>query len=144
MGADRLLLVSVGTGYHPNADQNLRLSRMHLLHNVRSVPSALMFAASVQQDALCRIFGRCLVGGEIDGEIGDLRGELGPGDRDLFTYLRYNADLSRDGLETLGLGGLDSRRLRRLDSFASMSDLEAVGRVIVDRDLRREHYTSFL
>jgi len=144
VGVDRLLLVSVGTGYHPNADQNLRLSRMHALHNVRSVPSALMFAASVQQDALCRVFGRCLVGGEIDAEIGDLRGESSPGDRDLFTYLRYNADLSSDGLETLGLAGLDSRRLRRLDSFASVSDLEAVGRAIVDRDLRREHYTLFL
>jgi len=103
-----------------------------------------MCAASVQQDALCRVFGRCLVGGEIDAEIGDLRGESSPGDRDLFTYLRYNADLSSDGLETLGLAGLDSRRLRRLDSFASVSDLEAVGRAIVDRDLRREHYTLFL
>jgi patatin-like phospholipase/acyl hydrolase len=144
VGADRLLLVSVGTGYHPNADQNLRLSRMHVLHNVRSVPSALMFAASVQQDVLCCAFGRCLVGGEIDGEIGDLRADSSPGGRDLFTYLRYNADLSSDGLETVGLGGLDSSRLRRLDSFASVPDLEAVGRAIVDRDLRREHYTSFL
>jgi patatin-like phospholipase/acyl hydrolase len=143
-GADRLLLVSVGTGYHPNADENLRLSRLHVLHNVRSVPSALMFAASVQQDVLCRVFGRCLAGGEIDGEIGDVRGERTPGDRDLFTYLRYNADLSSDGLQTLGLEGLDSTRLRRLDSFASVRDLEAVGRAVAERDLRREHYLPFL
>jgi hypothetical protein len=143
-GADRLLLVSIGTGYHPNADQNLRLSRMHVLHNVRSVPSALMFAALVQQDVLCRVFGRCLVGGEIDSEIGDLRSEPGPAGSELFTYLRYNADLSTEGLASVGLGGLDSTRLRRLDSFSSMPDLEAVGRAVVERDLRREHYESFL
>jgi uncharacterized protein len=143
-GADRLLLVSVGTGYHPNADQNLQLSRMHVLHNVRSVPSALMFAALVQQDVLCRVFGRCLVGSEIDSEIGDLHGEPGPAGTDLFTYLRYNADLSAEGLATLGLGHLDSTRLRRLDSFSSDSGLAAVGQAVVERDLRPEHYDAFL
>lgn len=143
-GVDSLLLVSVGTGYHPNADQNLKLSRLHMLHNVRSAPSALMFAALMQQDALCRVFGRCLVGGEIDSELGDLRAESSPGDRELFTYLRYNADLSAAGLAALGLGGLDSARLRRLDSVESIADLEAVGRMVVDRDLRAEHYRSFL
>lgn len=144
MGVDRLLLVSVGTGYHPNADQNLQLSRMHVLHNVRSVPSALMFAASVQQDVLCRVVGHCLVGGDIDAELGDLHAGSSLAGTDLFTYLRYNADLSGEGLEMLGLEGIDSAVLRRLDSFAAVPDLEAVGRAIVERDLRRKHYSSFL
>jgi patatin-like phospholipase/acyl hydrolase len=143
-GVDRMLLVSIGTGFHPNADQNLQLSRLHVLHNVRSVPSALMFAALVQQDVLCRVFGRCLVGGEVDAEIGDLRAEPSPAGRELFTYLRYNADLSTDGLASVGLAGIDSTRLRRLDSFSSVSDLELVGRAVVERDLRREHYAPFV
>lgn len=46
-GVDSLLPVSVGTGYHPNAHENLKLSRLHVLHNVRSAPSALMFAALI-------------------------------------------------------------------------------------------------
>jgi hypothetical protein len=56
----------------------------------------------------------------------------------------YNADLSTEGLATVGLDGLDSTRLRRLDSFSSVPDLEAVGRAVVERDLRREHYEPFL
>jgi patatin-like phospholipase/acyl hydrolase len=34
-GVDSLLLVSVGTGYHPNANQNLKLSWRHVLQYVR-------------------------------------------------------------------------------------------------------------
>jgi patatin-like phospholipase/acyl hydrolase len=143
-GVDSLLLVSVGTGYHPNAGKNLKLSRLHVLHNVRSAPSALMLAALMQQDALCRVFGRCLVGGEIDSELADLKGGRDPGGRELFTYLRYNADLSAAGLSALGLGRLDSTQLRRLDSVGSIADLEAVGRAVVERDLRAEHYRPFL
>ncbi len=143
VGADSLLLVSVGTGYHRRANQNLQLSGMHLLHNVQSVPSALMFAALVQQDLLCRVFGRCLVGEEIDSEVGDLHAGPSPFGADLFTYLRYNADISSSGLERLGLGELDSRRLRRLDSFDFVTELEAVGRAVAARDLRRSHYEAF-
>ena len=143
-GTDRLLLVSVGTGYHPNAHQNLQLSKMHILHNLLSVPSALLFSALVQQDVLCRVFGRCLVGGEIDSELGDLHSESSHAGRELFTYLRYNANLSAEGLVALGLGGLDPTRLRRLDSYESVSELEAVGRAVAARDLRVEHYASFL
>ena len=73
---------------------------MHLLFNATSVPSALMFAALNEQDLLCRVFGECLSGDPIDREVGDLIGSSGPlalADK-LFTYVRYNADLSPEGL----------------------------------------------
>jgi uncharacterized protein len=143
-GEDRLLLVSVGTGYHPSANENLKLSGMHLMHNMQSVPSALMFAALMQQDLLCRVFGRCLVGGELDAEVGNLHAEPGPGGTELFTYLRYNADLSTEGLARLGLGHLDSEQMRRLDAAASFDGLQEIGRAVATRDLRREHFAAFI
>lgn len=142
-GEEKMLLVSVGTGYHPDANENLKLSSMHLLHNGASIPSALMFAALVQQDTLCRVFGRCLVGGEIDREVGDLHHTPGPGPK-LFTYLRYNADLSPDGLGELRLGHLDSKAVRRLDSVDHVADLQEIGQAVAARDLRAEHYRPFL
>ena len=36
---------------------------MNLIYNATSIPSALMFAASNEQDFLCRVFGKCLEGG---------------------------------------------------------------------------------
>lgn len=56
----------MGTGYNPKANQNLKLSKLHMVHNARNVPSALMFAAQVQQDMLCRTSGETLVGEDID------------------------------------------------------------------------------
>ena len=52
-----LLLVSVGTGTCPKADDRLRPDAMNLLFNASSVPAALMHAALNEQDLLCRVLG---------------------------------------------------------------------------------------
>jgi uncharacterized protein len=142
-GEDRMLIVSAGTGYHPDANENLKLSSLHILHNAQSVPSALMFAALVQQDTLCRVFGRCLVGEVLDEELGGLYDEPGPAPVKLFTYLRYNADLSRRGLDALGLHDIDPEAIRKLDSLSSVDDLRRVGRAVAERDVCAEHYRAF-
>jgi len=75
-GENRLLVVSVGTGSNPKANENLDPDEMNLLFNAASVPSALMYAALNEQDMLCRVFGRCRAGAGLDREIGGL---CGPG-----------------------------------------------------------------
>ena len=60
-----------------------------------------MFAALNEQDFLCRVFGKCLAGDPLDREVGDMIGKRGPVWPKLFTYLRYNAELTRAGLEGL-------------------------------------------
>lgn len=132
-GADRMLLVSVGTGYNPKANENLKLSKLHLLHNAKSVPSALMFAAQVQQDVLCRTFGRTLVGEPIDNELGDLRPGNGVVSEELFTYLRFNAELSPKGLARLRLPEMEHLDdVARLDGVEHMGDLRKIGRALAD------------
>ncbi|HEX6913578.1 MAG TPA: patatin-like phospholipase family protein, partial [Longimicrobium sp.] len=61
-GKDDMMIVSVGTGTSPDANANLRPGDMNLLYNAGSIPSALMFAASNEQDLLCRVFGDCRAG----------------------------------------------------------------------------------
>jgi hypothetical protein len=119
-GADRLLLVSVGTGSAPEANLALRGSHMHLLYTASSAPGALMHSAMEQQDLLCRMFGRCRHGAPIDRELGALLDDGGAGRLPaLFTYMRYTADLSAPGLAALGLGHLDPEQVQKMDSVRS-------------------------
>ena len=61
-GADKMLVVSVGSGTSPDARDGLEPREMNLLFNAATIPSALMFAALNEQDLLCRVFGDCRSG----------------------------------------------------------------------------------
>jgi patatin-like phospholipase/acyl hydrolase len=141
-GIERMLLVSVGTGFSPKANANLQQSSMNLAYNATTVPSALMFAALNQQDALCRVFGDCRIGHELELELGDLREERGPLAQKLFTYLRYNVALTRDGLSALGLGEIDPASVIKLDSVAHVDSLERVGAALGE-SVDASHFAGF-
>ena len=144
-GPEQLLLVSVGTGAAANANAHLAPDEMNLLYNAGSIPSALMYAASTEQDMLCRVFGRCLHGGEIDSEVMDLKGDIGPGSLPgkLFTYLRYNVDLSRQGLDALGLPHIAPEAVQQMDSVKYIAELQQVGQAVA-RDVDMAHFAGFV
>jgi uncharacterized protein len=130
-GEEKMLLVSVGTGLTPKVQPDLKAGGMHLLYQAQSLPLALMFAAQNEQDLLCRSFGKCLAGDAIDREVGDLIGATGPTKPNkLFTYVRYDAELSAEGLKSLGVGHLDPVKLQEMDSVKYMKELQEVGRAI--------------
>lgn len=143
-GEDRLLLVSVGTGTSPDANADLQPSEMNLLYNAGSLPAALLFAASKAQDFLCRVFGRCLAGDPVDRDLGDMVGVGGPVDPKLFTYVRYNTELTRQGLDALGLKDVNPRDVQQLDAVEHVDDLQRVGRAAAERKVKREHFAAFL
>jgi uncharacterized protein len=138
-----LLLVSVGTGTCPKARDQLRPDKMNLLFNANSVPAALMHAALNEQDLLCRVFGRCRHGASIDMELGDLKDGQGLLERRLFSYVRYNPELSRQGLDGLGLHNVAPERVQRLDSVQHVGELRRVGQAAA-RDVDLEHFAGFL
>src|ERR1700741_3868098 len=78
-GEDKMLIVSIGTGAAENANKDLTPEEMNLIYNASSLPSAFMFAAANEQDFLCRVFGKCLHGGQIDREVWDVMGHNGQG-----------------------------------------------------------------
>jgi uncharacterized protein len=142
-GEDKMLIVSVGTGTAPKADDSLQPGDMNLLFNASSVPAALMSAALHEQDFLCRVFGRCRHGAVIDREVGNL--STGPDilDRRFFTYVRYNAELTRPGLDALGLPDIRPEDVQRLDSVAHIGDLQRVG-MRAAREVDDRHFQGFL
>jgi patatin-like phospholipase/acyl hydrolase len=143
-GVDQLLIVSVGTGTAPNVRSGLDPDDMNLLYNASTIPSALMFAAQNEQDLLCRVFGECVAGEPLDREIGDLLGSVGPlaPAGKLFTYARYDAELSREGLDKLGCPQLEPKTVQKLDSVDGIEDLWKVGIKVGDR-VKAEQFARF-
>ncbi len=143
-GEDNILLVSVGTGMTPSANKNLNPGEMNLLYNAESIPSALMSAAQNEQDFLCRVFGNCLAGDELDEEVGDMIGSKGPVSSKLFTYMRYNAELSSKGLADLKLNDIKPEQVQQMDSVDYISELQRVGKAVAEKKVSREHFAKFL
>lgn len=150
-GEDKLLIISVGTGAAAAEDDEVGDPNRGLLENVGGLPGALMYAAMVDQDTNCRFVGRCVHGAPLDREIGDMiprnaRGDLVPLSQDLgrrFLYARYNADLSRKGLDALGLNDIMPKHVQKLDSIAYIEDLRRVGRKVAE-EIRIEHFSDFI
>jgi hypothetical protein len=145
---EKMLLVSIGTGTAAAGTDRTEPGEFNLLYNAMSIPGALMNAASQEQDFLCRVFGHCLMGGEIDREVGTLlpgdpRGIAGPIAK-LFTYVRYDAELTRGGLDELGLTSLSPDDLKKLDSIAHINDLSRVGQAVAKYKVKREHFAGFI
>lgn len=143
-GEDRMLIVSIGTGTNPNANKDLKPGEMNLLYNASSIPSALMFAALNEQDLLCRVFGKCLAGDVLDREVGNLKNAKGPTAAKLFTYMRYNAELSEKGLADLGLSEIKPEDVQQLDSVEHIDKLARVGQAVAERKVLPEHFKGFV
>ncbi len=142
-GADKMLIVSVGTGASANANANLSPEEMNLLYNAGTIPSALMAAALHEQDFLCRVFGKCLAGDPLDREIGDV---IGQGIKDapkLFTYARYNAELSREGLDALGLSKIVPAHVQQMDSVEHLTEMQEVGKAVAAQKVQAAHLAGF-
>ncbi len=143
-GEDNLLLVSIGTGASPTPGVY-----RNLVDTLKSLPDNLMYASSVDQDINCRLFGCCAYGAPIDREISDLvlpMNEMANQNRQkrLFRYVRYNVDLSQDGLDALGLSHIQSENVRKLDSVQYLDQLQEVGRTAAKDQVKIDHLGNFV
>jgi hypothetical protein len=134
----------VGTGTNPKADADLQPLDMNIFYNSASLPLALMFAALNEQDFLCRVFGKCLAGDPLDQEVGDLIGRQGPVQPKLFTYLRYNAELTFKGLAELGLPYIRPEEVQKIDSIEHIDELQAIGRTVAQKKVKFQDFAAFV
>ncbi len=137
VGPERLLLVSVGTGTHPRFGVP-----GNLITELKGMALNLVFAALNEQDVLCRAFGRCLCGAEIDSEIGDLTDPGATSFSTLFTYVRYNAELTESGLKRLGLRDIKPGNVEKMDSVKHITELQRVGRAVAAQ-VQASHFLGF-
>ena len=160
-GERNLLLVSVGTGAAETLGATAAAPNKNIVSTVTGLPGELMYGIQVDQDINCRTVGRCTHGAPLDREILDLvpreaadGGKLAeqyaapqvPLSVDLgrkFLYVRYNADLSPEGLGRMGLATLDSASMQKMDAVENIESLLQIGRAAAG-DFRATHLGAFL
>ena len=142
-GEENILLVSVGTGITTLIQPFLQLSQMNFFHQATKTISHVLNAVEYQQDMLCRVFGKCLVGHELDSEIGDLVNKEKSKEKKEFTYLRYNAQLDEKGLAKLNLSHLNPEDLKKLDAVDKIHLLQEVGKAVARDEFCIEHFEGF-
>ena len=65
---------------------------------------------------------------------------LGPLREKLFRYIRYNAELTKEGLAALGCGDVDPQAVQKLDSVDAIPSLESVGKAAAHRQVDHSHF----
>jgi uncharacterized protein len=147
-GEKQLLIVSVGTGSAPSPG-----AYNNLLDTLKELPNNLMYAMQVDQDINCRTVGRCIFGAPIDRELGDMiplnnDNEMLGLDSDAnrhFSYVRYNANLSEEGLKDMGLAHIDSDEVRQMDSVEYIDKLREVGKKTGELQVNvKNHFKYFV
>jgi predicted acylesterase/phospholipase RssA len=130
-GADRLLLVSVGSGlaeHVPTADRRRRRRPVPAYLRRREEHTSTLSHASVREDLLCRVLGDVRwAAPTVDLELAGVNLEYAGTNRPLFSYVRYNDSLSDKALRRLGVGHGYGKDLRRRDRLPRVDELGEVG-----------------
>jgi hypothetical protein len=160
-GEKNLLLISVGTGAAESLGATAASPNKNIVATVAGLPGELMYGIQVDQDINCRTVGRCTHGALLDREILDLvprevvtggsveqqlAAPVIPLSTDLgrrFLYARYNADLSRRGLDSLGFPKVDPATIQKMDAVENIETLLEIGRM-AGKSVRPEHFGSFI
>jgi patatin-like phospholipase/acyl hydrolase len=101
MGAENLLLVSVGTGYTVFKKYAREIDDSTMLSWASNIPEMLMQDASWQNRVLLQWMSNSPTADYMDLEMGDLSDDL-LGNKPLISYLRYNFCLTENDLNSLG------------------------------------------
>ncbi len=136
-GADRLLLVSMGTGA---ADPAVARASLAASHAIGALLSLMADCATLQQTML-QWMSSSPTARVIDRELGDLRNDLAGG-APLLAYLRYDVDLRPAPVQALD-PGIDAERVESLSAMDAPENMDALHRLglragerdIVDADI---------
>lgn len=139
-GAERLLLVSVGTGSTDPAIKKNFLAAKHALSALMS----LMQDCAKQQETLLQWMSSSVTARSIDRELGDLRNDV-LGGTPLLRYLRYDVDLSVQNIRNLdhalvGAGKIGD--LSKMDAPENMEMLYRLGMLAGKRDVSPSHFDT--
>ena len=140
-GADKISLISVGTGFQPLSSANLPPSW------APSAALAVLGLRSIIEDnvwltqALLQWMSVSPTPWKIDGEVGDMAADrLGPAA--LLTYARYDLMLERECLQkelSTSVSGAALARLREIDIPEVASELLDLGRAAAQIQVKAEH-----
>lgn len=143
MGADQLLVVSLGTGRSSaNVGVSEGLSATSLAHAMRALAS-IMDDCGEMVETTMQWLSQSPTAREIDREMGKVEPALGGAAR--LSYLRYNvvfeADWFRDHLD-LDWSEKDVAALAAMDKPENMEKLDAVGRAAGEKLIDASHFPA--
>lgn len=140
MGADQLMLVSIGTGLkNPGQGnkgfegENAIKSLIHMMDDCNDLVQTLLQWMSVSPNAR-----------KIDSEIGDLNNDLIAG-HPLLTYMRYNTRLNRKNLKRelgIRLDTAASKKLSKVDAAENMPVLAEIGKIAAEQLIAEDHFPA--
>jgi len=140
IGADALLVVSIGTGA---TDAGVATAALAAQHGVRSLLS-LMQDSAVLQETMLQWMSSSATARPFDREIGDLRNDL-VARVPLISYLRYNVDLGKAGVQRLDPALTDDELIASLvemDAPENMDVLHRLGCLAAERDVRDKDFPA--
>ena len=139
-GADKLLLVSVGTG---SIDPVIRKSTLAVSHAVSALMSVMRDCA-ILQETMLQWMSASPTARPIDRELGNLDKDLLSG-TPLLRYLRYDVDLSHENIRELDGALAQTGRIGSLsdmDAPENMGVLHRLGTLAGKRDVAASHFAS--
>ncbi|HVO94141.1 MAG TPA: patatin-like phospholipase family protein [Terriglobales bacterium] len=139
LGADKILLVSVGTG---SRDPQMAPANLAMENAVKALISVMDDCADLMEIVL-QWMSSSRTARVIDREMGDLhRDSVAPAP--LITYSRYNIALTKDSLTGLGMSLPDAQyeSLSAMDDPANMATLQEVGARAAKRQILGEDFPA--
>ena len=157
MGADQLLLISLGTGFSSVTIESGKASRYELLDWAQYMIKELMNEANLQQNVLMHLIGQRppelrsatleltssgAASGVPDVSALDLV-SAGLGARKLVTYQRVTVGLTRQRLDQLGLHDVDPVKVREMDAADQIPNMQRLGAAVAKEQVKMEAFKSF-
>ena len=138
-GADKLFVVSVGTGARDPAVAHSMLAAKHALNALLSLTDD----CANLMETLLQWMSASQTARVIDRELGDLRHDL-IAPAPLIGYLRYNVPLTKETLIRLGMSLHDDKieELSAMDDPDNMTTLQDVGARAAKQQVRTEDFPS--
>jgi uncharacterized protein len=139
-GADKLLVVSVGTGA---SDPSVKPSKLAAQGALKALLS-LMEDCALLQEMLLQWMSSSRTARQIDRELGDLGQDLA-GSVPALSYLRYNVDLRADSVRALDPVPPEANRIASLsamDAPENMSYLHKLGVLAAARDVNAADFPA--
>ena len=140
MGADKILLVSVGTGLRSPAVNPTNIAASHAINALLS----LMDDCGALVETLLQWMSTSPSPRTIDRELADLRHDQ-IGQSPLLTYLRYNIELERDSLKNevgLDLTAAEVEPLSEMDDPANMPLLKKIGDLVGEKKIYERDFPT--
>lgn len=156
-GPDKLLLLSLGTGYNASTIEEGKASGYNLLNWARYTVHGLMGDANLQQNVLMHLIGQHPAGPVVTSpaERAAVQATGAPGEdalafmdkgleaNKLLTYQRITISLTEKRLKGLGLDDIDPVKVREMDAVDQIGNMQRVGAAVAREQVRMDALKQF-